>query len=211
MDLPIDYAGVMNGCPAPNILSDGTPTYPPRDMRYEALRRTPLNGIKVVIIGQDPYLRPGQAHGLAFSVPPGQRIPPSLVSVLNRIRDTTGHDSTCDSGDLTGWADQGVLLLNTALTVAAGKAGSHIHRWSRFTRRLISEISKRRPNCVFLLWGRHAQTMADSIVPGPLILKASHPSPLGRNAPAPIPFVECNHFNECNEWLEAHDTYPIIW
>ena len=183
--------------------------YPPVGLRYSALAMDP-NDVKVIILGQDPYHGPGQAMGLAFSVPPHVPTPPSLLNMYKEIEASGGKAVQGRSGDLTPWVDQGVLLLNTALSVRASEAGSHRGwGWEGFTDGIIKEISTRQKELVFLLWGKHAQEKAHLIPSdhGHLILKAPHPSPLSAHRG----FMGCGHFKQANDFLMAHQKTPIDW
>lgn len=173
----------------------------PRDP-FRALRLTPRAQVRVVILGQDPYHGPGQAEGLAFSVPPGVRIPPSLRNIyLERARDLGVPPST--SGSLTSWARQGVLLLNTTLTVEDGQPASHSRwGWDGLTRAIIDTLRADPAPKVFLLWGAHAQALLPEAVPPHLILSANHPSPLSARR-GPVPFLGCGHFSAARSWLAA--------
>lgn len=189
----------------------GKTIYPPRGCRLAALELTPLDAVKVVILGQDPYHGPGQAHGLAFSVPDGVRIPPSLVNIGKELESDLGLPRPTH-GNLAHWAEQGVLLLNNALTVEAGQAGSHQNRgWEDFTDAAIAAVAARDVPSVFLLWGSHAQKKAarvPALAQGPhLVLKAPHPSPLSAYAG----FFGCRHFSQTNAFLESHGRTPIDW
>ena len=181
--------------------------YPSQDKIFNALNHLPLDKIKVVIIGQDPYHEPGQAQGLSFSVPENVAIPPSLVNIMKEIEDDLGI--TCiKHGDLSRWARQGVLLLNTVLTVRRGQANSHKNQgWERLTRKIIELVGKRKEPVVFLLWGSYAQSYSDIIASHHLVLKAPHPSPLS----AYRGFLGCKHFSKCNNFLIAHNQTPIDW
>jgi len=181
--------------------------YPPGNLIFAALNRTPFDRIKVVIIGQDPYHGPGQANGLCFSVSPGIRKPPSLVNVFKELRDDLGIPIPQD-GNLESWADQGVLLLNATLTVRAGTAGSHQKKgWEKFTDSIIKAISDNKKGIIFLLWGNFAQTKANLIHSDKhFILRAAHPSPLARGA-----FFGCKHFSKTNKILEHQGILPINW
>jgi len=181
--------------------------YPPGNLIFAALNRTPFDRIKVVIIGQDPYHGPGQANGLCFSVSPGIRKPPSLVNVFKELRDDLGIPIPQD-GNLEPWADQGVLLLNATLTVRAGTAGSHQKKgWEKFTDSIIKAISDNKKGIIFLLWGNFAQTKANLIHSDKhFILRAAHPSPLARGA-----FFGCKHFSKTNKILEHQRILPIDW
>lgn len=175
---------------------------------FAALSHCPLPTVKVVILGQDPYHGPGQAHGLAFSVPNGIDIPPSLRNIYKEIVSDIGV-STPDSGNLIRWADQGVLLLNTTLTVEAGKPASHsIWGWGTFTDRVIQTISQEREHVVFLLWGAHALSKRPLIDEQKhLVVTAPHPSPLS----AYRGFFGCKHFSQTNNYLMTQRETPIIW
>ncbi len=182
--------------------------YPPGSQIFAALDSTPFERVKVVILGQDPYHGPGQAHGLCFSVVPGVAIPPSLLNVFKEIsRDLALPRPT--HGCLTSWAEQGVLLLNNALTVEHGIAGSHKDKgWEALTDACISALSGEREGLVFLLWGSHAQAKGRLIDSHRhLILKAPHPSPLSAHRG----FLGCGHFSRTNRYLEENGRAPIHW
>lgn len=184
--------------------------YPPATQVFAALELTPFEAVKVVLVGQDPYHGPGQAHGLAFSVPEGVRPPPSLRNVFKEIaRDVYAGAPPAFSPDLTRWARQGVLLLNATLTVAAGKAASHKDLgWQQLTDQIIETLAHEREQLVFLLWGRHAQAKAALVDSNRhLILQAAHPSPLS----AHNGFFGCCHFSRANAYLEACGQPPIVW
>ncbi|MGQ1890786.1 uracil-DNA glycosylase [Thermophagus sp. OGC60D27] len=182
--------------------------YPPGPLIFNAFNHTPLNKIKVVLIGQDPYHGPGQAQGLSFSVPDGIRQPPSLQNIFKEIANDIGTPPPV-SGDLTRWAQQGVLLLNATLTVRAHSPGSHQGKgWEQFTDAVIRTISENCENIVFLLWGRYAQNKQALINPSKhLVLKAAHPSPFSVHKG----FFGCKHFSKTNEWLEKHGIKKIEW
>ena len=190
----------------------GKTIYPPRGQRLAALELTPLDGVKVVILGQDPYHGPGQAHGLAFSVPPGVRIPPSLANIHKELAADLGLPRPLH-GNLEGWARQGVLLLNTALTVEAGQAGSHAKAgWGPLTDAVVAAVAAREPPAVFLLWGAHARRKAAQVPElGPttrhLVLIAAHPSPLSAHAG----FLGCRHFSQANTFLQANGRGTVDW
>lgn len=186
----------------------GKVIYPPGRLIFNALDSTPLDQVKVVILGQDPYHGPGQAHGLCFSVPPGVPVPPSLQNIYKELKRDLNIDPP-SHGCLQHWAQQGVLLLNTSLTVEQGKAGSHAQAgWQRFTDSIIRCVSERCPNLVFLLWGSHAQSKAPLIDPTRhLLLKSAHPSPLS----AYRGFLGNGHFSRANEFLRQHGQAPIDW
>lgn len=181
--------------------------YPPKQQVFAAFT-TDLNNVKVVILGQDPYHEPGQAHGLAFSVRDNIKTPPSLVNIYKEINREYGTPIP-KSGNLKRWQEQGVLLLNNVLTVEAHKAGSHRgYGWEDFTLHCVEYLSKNRPHLVFLLWGRDARNKAKLIDKQKhLVLESAHPSPLS----AYNGFFGNNHFKTCNEWLESHNLEAIQW
>jgi len=185
----------------------GVTVYPPPPLRYRALDEVAPQDVAVVILGQDPYHGPGQAMGLAFSVPMGMRVPPSLANVYKELAVDLGLPRARD-GDLTGWATQGVLLLNTSLSVEQGKPASHAAiGWETVTDRLIAHVSEHAQPTAFLLWGRHAQTKAPLIDAGRhLVLQAGHPSPLSARK-----FLGCRHFSAANAFLEKHGRPPVNW
>lgn len=182
--------------------------FPPAGLIFNAFDKCPPENVKVVIIGQDPYHGEGQAMGLSFSVPEGVRIPASLVNIYKEIEQETGVRHG-DSGDLTHWAEQGVLLLNATLTVRAHMAGSHQgHGWERFTDSVISRISQNLNGVVFLLWGSYAIHKAQMIdQTRHLVLTSVHPSPLS----AYRGFFGCGHFKRANEYLAQTGRSPIEW
>ncbi len=173
---------------------------------FAALHATPLNQVRVVILGQDPYHGPGQAHGLAFSVLPGVKCPPSLRNIFKERQRDLGLAPPL-TGDLMLWARQGVLLLNTSLTVQDGAAGSHARwGWEALTDALIAAVAQSPSPVVFLLWGAHAQSkrpLIESAVPGHLVLSCNHPSPLSAMR-GPEPFMGCGHFSRSRDFLAAH-------
>lgn len=182
--------------------------FPPADDIFNAFHLTPLSKVKVVIIGQDPYHNDGQAHGLCFSVKPDVDIPPSLVNIYKELEDDLGC-YVPNNGYLTKWAEQGVLMLNTVLTVRAHQAASHQNiGWEQFTDAAIRAVNEVDSPVVFLLWGRPAQ-QKQSLLNNPkhLILKAPHPSPLS----AYRGFFGCKHFSQANEFLIANGLEPIDW
>ncbi|MDR1197026.1 MAG: uracil-DNA glycosylase [Candidatus Nomurabacteria bacterium] len=185
----------------------GHTIYPPKGQVFSAFK-TPLDDIKVVIIGQDPYHGPRQAHGLAFSVQPEVDIPPSLKNIFKEINSDTGQPIP-DNGNLQRWANQGVLLLNNTLTVEAHRAGSHRgHGWEQFTDTMIRLLSDQRDNLVFLLWGRDARNKKSLINDSKhLVLEAAHPSPLS----AHNGFFGCKHFSKANVYLTMNGKPPIEW
>lgn len=182
--------------------------FPPGKEIFNAFNHCPIDSVKVVILGQDPYHGPDQAHGLAFSVKPGVSFPPSLINVFKEIESDLGKPLP-PNGDLTRWADQGVFLLNATLTVRAHQAGSHQKKgWEEFTDGVIRKISDKRENVVFLLWGAYAQKKSVLIdATKHLILKAPHPSPLSSYRG----FFGCKHFSKANEYLKANGIEPVDW
>ena len=186
----------------------GKEIYPPGGLIFNALNSTPLEQVKVVIIGQDPYHGPGQAHGLCFSVQPGVATPPSLVNIYKELKRDLNID-IASHGYLQAWAEQGVLLLNTSLTVERGNAGSHAGKgWQPFTDRVISVVSERCERLVFLLWGAHAQSKERLIDTSKhLVLRSPHPSPLSAHRG----FLGNGHFSRTNKFLEQHGLTPIDW
>ncbi len=189
--------------------SRGKVIYPRGSEYFAALNTTPLDRVKVVILGQDPYHGPGQAHGLCFSVREGVSPPPSLLNIFREISDDLGVPDQFPHGCLTRWAEQGVLLLNSVLTVERYRAGSHQGKgWESFTDRIIEVLSLRPQPCVFLLWGSHAQKKGSMIDQSRhLVLQSSHPSPLSAHRG----FFGCRHFSRSNEFLSAHGMTPIDW
>ena len=183
--------------------------YPPGSKIFNAFDSTPLDKVKVVILGQDPYHEPGQAMGLCFSVPDGVLVPPSLVNIIKEINDDLGTQIPTTHGDLSGWAKQGVLLLNATLTVRAHRAGSHQHHgWEEFTDATIKAVNDNRRGVVFLLWGSYAIAKKKLINPNKhFILTAPHPSPLS----AYRGFFGCHHFSRANDLLRQQGVEPIDW
>ena len=175
---------------------------------FNSMKITPFSDVKVVIIGQDPYHEPGQAMGLSFSVPKGEKIPPSLVNIYKEITAETGEQMP-NHGDLTGWAKQGVLLLNAVLTVRSHLANSHKNKgWEFFTDGIIKKISNLKSGVVFLLWGANARSKKSLIDTSKhLVLECAHPSPLS----AYNGFFGCNHFIKTNEYLTKIGKKPINW
>jgi uracil-DNA glycosylase len=182
--------------------------FPREELVFAALNTTPLSEVKVVILGQDPYHKAGQANGLAFSVPSGIKMPPSLRNIFKEIQYDLGVSSTT-SGDLTRIAKQGVLLLNTCLTVEEGKAGAHAKKgWERFTDKTIESLSENRENLVFLLWGNHARGKRNLIdTEKHVVFEAPHPSPLS----AYSGFFGCKHFSKTNTYLTQIGEDEIDW
>ena len=186
--------------------------YPPRGTRLAALELTPLDAVKVVILGQDPYHGPGQAHGLAFSVQTGVKVPPSLVNIFKELESDLGLPRPAH-GNLSAWAKRGVLLLNNALTVADGRPASHQGKgWEEITDAVVAAVAAKPEPCVFMLWGSHARKKA-ARVPGlgpgshHLILTAPHPSPLS----AHTGWFGSGHFSQANMFLAAHARGPVDW
>jgi uracil-DNA glycosylase len=182
--------------------------FPPKNQVFRAMELTPLSEVKVVILGQDPYHGAGQAHGLSFSVPGGVPLPPSLRNIFKEL-DADLHTGIPHCGDLQHWARQGVLLLNTVLTVRAGMAASHQRRgWEQFTDNAIKKISGNNSAVVFILWGNHARGKEQFIDKRRhLVLTAAHPSPLSAHAG----FWGCGHFSKTNEFLKLKSIEPIDW
>ncbi|MDD7398398.1 MAG: uracil-DNA glycosylase [Firmicutes bacterium] len=181
--------------------------YPPMNDIFNALKLTPYEKVKVVILGQDPYHEKGQAEGLCFSVPKGVKTPPSLVNIFKEIKDDLNIDNT--SPELSCWAKQGVLLLNTSLTVREGQANSHSGKgWEILTDAIIKKLNDRKQPIVFLLWGANARSKAAFITnKNHLVLSAAHPSPLS----AYNGFFGCKHFSKANEFLVKNGIEPIDW
>ena len=183
--------------------------YPPSSLIFNALNTTPLDQVKVVIIGQDPYHGPNQAHGLSFSVQRGVALPPSLRNIFHELHTDLGVPIP-RHGDLTHWAEQGVLLLNSVLTVEAGQPTSHQKQgWEDFTDHVIDVLNQQREHIVFILWGAYAQRKGQRIDPNKhLILKAAHPSPLAANRGG---FFGCKVFSKSNNYLKQNGIEPIDW
>lgn len=183
--------------------------YPPGALIFNAFNLTPFDHVSVVIIGQDPYHGPGQAHGLSFSVPTGIKPPPSLVNIFKEIEKDTGTQMPSNYGNLTSWAKQGVLMLNAALTVRAGEPFSHSKiGWTNFTDAVIQKISDEKEGIVFLLWGKFAQEKQSLIdETRHYVLKAAHPSPFS----ADKGFFGCKHFSKTNQLLVKNGKSPIDW
>ena len=187
--------------------SNGKKIFPSGKEMFKALNLTPLNKVKVVILGQDPYHGPGQAHGLCFSVPEGIKTPPSLDNIFKELKDDLGIPPP-QSGCLIPWAEQGVLLLNSVLSVELGNAGSHAFKgWEKFTDLIISKVNER-DSVVFMLWGKYAIKKGQLINPSKhLILKSAHPSPLSAHKG----FFGNKHFSKCNDFLKERRIIPITW
>jgi uracil-DNA glycosylase len=186
----------------------GRTIYPPGSLIFNAFNTTPFDRLKVVILGQDPYHGPGQAHGLSFSVQKGIPPPPSLVNIFKELRNDL-EIPIPNHGNLTHWAEQGVMLLNASLTVRANEPMSHAGiGWAEFTNAVIQKISDAKEHCVFLLWGKFAQEKQSLVDETKhLVLKAAHPSPFS----ADKGFFGCKHFSKANAWLEGKGISPIDW
>lgn len=187
----------------------GKTIYPPGPLIFNAFNQTPFNRLKVVLIGQDPYHGNGQAHGLSFSVPNGIHPPPSLINIFKEIQSDIGVAMPKEYGNLTRWAEQGVLLLNAALTVRANEAFSHAKiGWAEFTDAVIRTVSEKKDGIVFLLWGKFAQEKQVLIdETRHHVLKAAHPSPFS----ADKGFFGCRHFSKTNDFLTRQGSSPIDW
>ncbi len=186
----------------------GKHIYPPPADIFNAFAHTPFDAVRVVILGQDPYHGPGQAHGLCFSVRPGVRVPPSLDNIFREIERDLGLARPAH-GCLTAWADRGVLLLNSVLTVEAGRAGAHQGKgWEGFTDAAIAALNRERQGLVFLLWGGFAQRKGALIDrQRHCVLTSAHPSPLSAHRG----FIGCGHFSAANHYLQAHGQTPVDW
>ena len=181
--------------------------YPAEENVFNALNFVPYENVKVVIIGQDPYHEPNQAVGLSFSVPEATEVPPSLKNIYKEINSDLGI--TCEThGNLSRWAKQGVLLLNTVLTVRRGMANSHKDKgWEKLTETIIKDLGAREKTLVFILWGRNARAFEPVIAKHHLVLSSAHPSPLS----AYNGFFGCKHFSKCNDFLKKHNETEIDW
>jgi len=182
--------------------------YPPGRLIFNAFDKCPFENVKIVILGQDPYHGPGQAHGLCFSVKDGVAFPPSLINIFKEIYNDLGI-SKPDSGNLERWAEQGVLLLNATLTVRAAQAGSHQNKgWEQFTDEVVQLVAKEKNNVVFILWGSYAQRKGETIDRTKhLVLESPHPSPLS----ASRGFFGNKHFSKANAYLVEHGMKPVEW
>ncbi len=181
--------------------------FPPEELVFSALSLTPPEQVRVVILGQDPYHGSGQAHGLSFSVQRGVRVPPSLRNIYAELQSDLGIEAPLH-GNLESWAHQGVLLLNTTLTVREGDAGSHAgHGWEKFTDAIISVLGSQQSHVVFVLWGSHAQKKSGLIQPQHTILTSAHPSPLSAHRG----FLGSRPFSQINQALTAHSQQAIDW
>ncbi|HIF9118043.1 TPA: uracil-DNA glycosylase [Photobacterium damselae] len=192
-----------------NARQQGKVVYPPEEDVFSAFIATPLDQVKVVILGQDPYHGPDQAHGLSFSVKPGVKTPPSLANMYKELATDIDGFTIPDHGYLQSWAEQGVLLLNTVLTVEQGNAHSHAKiGWETFTDKVIEHIDQECEGVIFLLWGAHAQKKGKKInTQKHHVLKSAHPSPLS----AYRGFFGCQHFSQTNTLLQAMNKTPITW
>lgn len=186
----------------------GKTIYPPGDRIFNALNSTPFDEVKVVVLGQDPYHGPNQAHGLCFSVMPGVPIPPSLRNIYKELEADLGIQMPAH-GCLQAWAEQGVLLLNATLTVERGKAGSHQGKgWEEFTDAVVARLNEEREGLVFILWGSYAQRKGEFIDrQRHLVLQAPHPSPFSANRG----FFGCRHFSKTNDYLRSQGKTPVNW
>lgn len=183
------------------------PIYPPKKEVFNAFNLTPFNQVQVVIIGQDPYHGPNQAHGLSFSVQQGVKLPPSLKNIFLELKQDLGIEPP-SHGNLEGWAKQGVLLLNATLTVRAGEPRSHYGKgWERFTDAVIEQLNLRKDPVIFVLWGKIAQEKKSLLAPHHLFLEGAHPSPYS----AHNGFFGCNHFSKINELLKKQSKNLINW
>ncbi|EAK0877812.1 uracil-DNA glycosylase [Campylobacter coli] len=188
-------------------LNNNAIIYPPANLTFNAFNLTPLDGLKIVLLGQDPYHQPNQAMGLSFSVPYGVKIPPSLLNIYKELK-TDLNIEPSKSGDLSSWAKQGILLLNSILSVEAGKPASHSSwGWQEFSDAVISKLGLEKSGLIFMLWGNYAKSKKALIDTSKhFILEAAHPSPLARTG-----FLGCKHFSKANEILRNLGKNPINW
>lgn len=188
-------------------LNNNAIIYPPANLTFNAFNLTPLDGLKIVLLGQDPYHQPNQAMGLSFSVPYGVKIPPSLLNIYKELKTDLNLEPS-KSGDLSSWAKQGILLLNSILSVEAGKPASHSSwGWQEFSDAVISKLSLEKSGLIFMLWGNYAKSKKALIDTNKhFILEAAHPSPLARTG-----FLGCKHFSKANEILRNLGKNPIDW
>ncbi|EAI3823562.1 uracil-DNA glycosylase [Campylobacter coli] len=188
-------------------LNNNAIIYPPANLTFNAFNLTPLDGLKIVLLGQDPYHQPNQAMGLSFSVPYGVKIPPSLLNIYKELK-TDLNIEPSKSGNLSSWAKQGILLLNSILSVEAGKPASHSSwGWQEFSDAVISKLSLEKSGLIFMLWGNYAKSKKALIDTNKhFILEAAHPSPLARTG-----FLGCKHFSKANEILRNLGKNPINW
>lgn len=189
--------------------SEGVEIFPSKGLLFNAFNQTPFSLVKVVILGQDPYHGPNQAHGLAFSVQKDIPFPPSLNNIFRELKDNIPEFEKPKHGDLSPWAKQGVLLLNTTLSVASGKPTSHQNKgWEIFTDKVIQKLSDQKDGLIFLLWGKHARNKKQLIDSGKhYVLEAAHPSPLSAHSG----FFGCQHFSRTNQLLLGNGQKPIDW
>lgn len=189
-------------------ISKGIEIVPKKELIFNAFNFFDVENTKVIIVGQDPYLRTSQAMGLSFSVPNGIKVPASLQNIFKEINRSLNKTKIHNKdGDLTRWAEQGVLLLNKTLTLREGMSNSHKKIWKNFAKYILTFISKNTSNCVFLLWGRDAQSVSEYIIGDHLVLSCGHPSPLNRKKD----FIGCNHFINCNAYLKKYGKDEIEW
>ncbi|ECQ5882397.1 uracil-DNA glycosylase [Campylobacter coli] len=188
-------------------LNNNAIIYPPANLTFNAFNLTPLDELKIVLLGQDPYHQPNQAMGLSFSVPYGVKIPPSLLNIYKELKTDLDIEPS-KSGDLSSWAKQGILLLNSILSVEAGKPASHSSwGWQEFSDAVISKLSLEKSGLIFMLWGNYAKSKKTLIDTNKhFILEAAHPSPLARTG-----FLGCKHFSKANEILRNLGKNPINW
>ncbi|MDR2891445.1 MAG: uracil-DNA glycosylase [Alistipes sp.] len=204
-----EYTAAARHAAAPETVAYAPPIYPAARNVFRAFEKCALDELKVVVIGQDPYHGPGQANGLCFSVDDGVVPPPSLRNIFKEIAADIGTPQTLRNGNLDRWAEQGVLLLNSSLSVREGQANSHSDKgWQVFTDAVVEAINKNKQGVVYMLWGAFAQKKGAAIdTERNLVLKAAHPSPLS----AHNGFFGCRHFSRANEYLESTGKTPIIW
>ena len=191
------------------LLANQIKIFPPKHLIFNCFDYFNIKDTKVVILGQDPYINVGEAMGLCFSVPNGMKVPPSLKNIYREMEDDLDTTVNKECGDLTHWAKNGVLLLNTALTVRQYKSNSHKKIWQDFTDYMIQTVSNETEHVVFILWGRYAQSKKKLIdCEKHLVLEATHPSPLGANKGG---FFGCKHFSKCNQYLQEHNLDSITF
>ncbi len=227
--LPKEWADILNKNDLQNLaeidkklnkITNSVATYPPKNLIFNAFKQTSFDSVKVVILGQDPYHNENEAMGLAFSVPNGVKIPPSLKNIFKEINSDLNITPPLN-GDLTRWANEGVLLLNSVLTVSKNAPSSHAKiGWQSFSDKIIYELAKRKSGLVFMLWGNYARAKKQTVLKASsdilsgdgvaasrhLILEAAHPSPLSAKG-----FLGCRHFSKCNAFLSSNNTSQIRW
>lgn len=212
-ELSLNYMRELNDFLEEEI-SSGKKIYPAQDDIYNAFSFTPFEKVEIVILGQDPYHQPNQAHGLSFSVQDGIKLPPSLRNIFKELNRDLGIDIP-ESGNLSGWAKQGVFLLNTVLTVEDSNAGSHRKKgWEILTKKAIKEINDNKQNVVFLAWGKDAHKLCEHIdITKHIVIKTSHPSPLGarKNGKDFVSFLNSGCFSQANKYLESCNLRTIKW